>query len=117
MTIHEAMAKASEGGYATQRVEDLALPMQAAYVLETTCWEAVVRARGVESDCEYIHLERGEPRKLRQSMWLYYWHRLTSHLVAGNTLEPFFATLSTASAVASAIHVSMPVQPPATHPH
>ena len=117
MTIHDAIAKASEGGYPTQRGEDLALPGQAAYVLETTCWEAWVRARGVEGNCEYIHLEWGEPRKVRPPLWLYYWHRLTSHLVAGNTPASFFATLSTASAVASATHASTPVQLPATHPH
>jgi hypothetical protein len=65
MTIQEAMAKAIEGGYSKQRVEDLALHGQAAYFLETTFWEALVRARGVEVDFAYIHLDRGEPQKLR----------------------------------------------------
>jgi hypothetical protein len=65
MTIQEAIAKAIEGGYPKQRVEDLALHVQAEYFLETTFWEALVRVLGVEGDFEYIHLERGEPRKLR----------------------------------------------------
>ena len=71
MTIQEAIDKAIEGGSPTQRVEDLALHVQAAYFLETTFWEALVRALGLEGDFEYIHLDRGEPRKLRQPMWLY----------------------------------------------
>ena len=155
MTIQEAIAKAIEGGYPVQRVEDLALHVQAEYFLETTFWEALVRALGIEGDgivskdaCEpvdrltlsggtfratilskakyykhivllfgnkralksvnllsrsvrqsqgdfeYIHLDRGEPRKLRQPLWLYYWHRFNSHLIAGNTPESFFATFS-----------------------
>jgi hypothetical protein len=36
MTIPEAIAKVIEGGYPTQRVEDLALHVQAEYFLETT---------------------------------------------------------------------------------
>ena len=36
MTIQEAIAKAIEGGYSKQRVEDLALHVQAEYFLETT---------------------------------------------------------------------------------
>ena len=84
MTIQEAIAKAIEGGYPKHRLEDLALHVQAQYFLEAkTFWEALVRALGVEDDFEYIHLDRGEPRKLRQPMWLYYWHRFHSHLGAG----------------------------------
>jgi hypothetical protein len=45
MTIQEAIAKAIEGGYPIQRVEDLALHVQAEYFLETTFWEALVRAQ------------------------------------------------------------------------
>ena len=40
------------------------------------------------------NLDRGEPRKLRQPMWLYYWHRFNSHLIAGKSPESFFATFS-----------------------
>jgi hypothetical protein len=94
MTIQEAIAKAIEGGYPKQRVEALALYVQAAYFLETTFWEALVRALGVEGDFEYIHLERDEPRTLWQPLWLYYWHQFTSHLIAGNTPKSFFATFS-----------------------
>ncbi len=61
MTIQEAIDKAIEGGYPAQRVEDLALHVQAQYFLETTFWEALVRALGVEGDFEYIQLSRGEP--------------------------------------------------------
>ena len=46
MTIQEAIAKAIEGGYPIQRVEDLALHVQAEYFLETTFWEALVPALG-----------------------------------------------------------------------
>jgi hypothetical protein len=93
MTIQEAIAKAIEGGYPKERLDNLAVPVQAQCFLETTFWEALVRALGVEGDFEYIHLDRGEPRTLRQPMWLYYWHRFNSHLVAGNTPKSFFATL------------------------
>src|SRR5439155_25564145 len=89
MTIQEAIDKAIEGGYPKERLADLAVHVQAQYFLETTFWEALVRALGVEGDFEYIHLERGEPRTMRQPMWLYYWHRLTSHLVAGKCPESF----------------------------
>jgi hypothetical protein len=90
MTIQEAI----EGGYPKQRVEDLALHVQADYFLETSFWEALVRALGVEGDFEYIHLDRGETRKLRQPLWLYYWHQFNSHLIAGKSPELFFATFS-----------------------
>ena len=66
MTIQEASAKAIEGGYPKQRVEDLALHVQAEYFLETAFWEALVLALGLEGEFEYIHLARREPRKLRQ---------------------------------------------------
>src|SRR5438105_13643273 len=61
MTIQEAIDKAIEGGYPKERIADLAVHVQAQYFLETTFWEALVRALGVEGDFEYIHLERGEP--------------------------------------------------------
>jgi hypothetical protein len=93
MTIQEAIAKAIEGGYPTERIADLSVPVQAQCFLETAFWEALVRALGIEGDFEYIQLSRGEPRKIRQPMWLYYWHRFNSHLVAGKTPESFFATL------------------------
>jgi len=38
------------------------LHVQAEYFLETTFWEALVRALEVEGDFEYIHLDRGEPQ-------------------------------------------------------
>jgi|SRR5215813_9697424 len=94
MTIQEAIAKAIEGGYPKQRVEDLALHVQAEYFLETTFWEALVRALGIEGDFAYIHLDRGKPRKLRQPLWLSYWHRFTSHRIAGKSPESFCATFS-----------------------
>jgi hypothetical protein len=52
MTIQEAIDKAIEGGYPKQRIEDLALHVQAEYFLETTFWEALVRALGIEGDFE-----------------------------------------------------------------
>jgi len=94
MTIQEAIDKAIEGGYPKQRIEDLALHVQAEYFLETTFWEALVRALGIEGDFEHIHLDRGEPRTLRQPLWLYYWHQFHSHLIAGKSPESFFATFS-----------------------
>ena len=93
MTIQEAIDKAIEGGYPKERVADLAVHVQAQYFLETTFWEALVRALGVEGDFEYIQLSSNAPRKMRQPMWLYYWHRFHSHLVAGKTPESFFANL------------------------
>ena len=93
MTIQEAINKAIEGGYPKERIADLAVHVQAQYFLETTFWEALVRALGVEGDFEYIHLSRGEPCKIRQPMWLYYWHRFHSHLVTGKSLESFFDPL------------------------
>jgi len=93
MTIQEAINQAIEGGYPTQRAEDLSLQVQAQYFLESTFWEALVRALGVEGDFEYIQLSRDVLRKIRQPIWLYYWHRFNSHLVAGNTPESFFANL------------------------
>jgi hypothetical protein len=93
MTIQEAIEKAIEGGYPKEWVEDLSLHVQAQYFLETTFWEALVRALGVEGDFEYIQLSRDMPRKIRQPMWLYYWHRFNNHLVAGNMPESFFANL------------------------
>jgi len=92
MTIQEAINKAIEGGYPKERIDDLSLHVQAQYFLETSFWEALVRALGVEGDFEYIQLSRDVPRKIRQPIWLYYWHRFNSHLVAGNTPESFFAT-------------------------
>jgi len=68
MTIQEAIDKAIEGGYSKQRVADLAVHVQAQYFLETAFWAALVRALGVEGDFEYIPLDRGEPRKLRQPL-------------------------------------------------
>ena len=68
--------------------------MQAEYFLETPSGEALVRALGIADDFEYIHIDRGEPRKLRQPLWLCYWHRFNSHLVAGKTPESFFVTFS-----------------------
>ena len=93
MTIQEAINKAIEGGYPKERIADLAVHVQAQYCLETTFWEAWVRALGVEGDCEYIQLSRGVPQKMRQPIWLYYWYRFHSHLVAGKTPESFFAHL------------------------
>ena len=94
MTIQEAINKAIEGGYFPQeRLAALSVPMQAHGFLETAFWEALVPVLGVEGDFEYIQLNRGKPRKIRQPMWLYYWHRFHSHLVAGHTPESFFATL------------------------
>jgi hypothetical protein len=92
MTMQEAINKAIEGGYPKERVEDRAVHVQAQYFLEIPFWEALARALGIEGDFEFIHLERGEPRKIRQPMWLYYWHRFTSHLDAGKTPASFFET-------------------------
>jgi hypothetical protein len=94
MTIQEAIDKAIEGGYPKERLADLSVQVQAQSFLETTFWEALIRALGVEGDFEYIQLSRGEPRQIRQPRWLYYWHRFNSHLVAGNTPASFFETFA-----------------------
>ena len=93
MRIQEAITKAREGGYTTEHLDDPSPLVQAQYFLETSFWEALVRALGVEGDFEYIHLGGDEPHKVRQPLWLYYWHRFNSHLVAGKTPESFFAHL------------------------
>ena len=54
MTIQEAIDKAIEGGYPKERVADLSLHGQAQYFLETTFWEALVRALGIEGDFVFI---------------------------------------------------------------
>jgi hypothetical protein len=92
MTIQEAINKAIEGGYPQERVKDLSLHVQAQYFLESTFWQALVRVLGIEGDFEFIQLDRGESRKIRQPMWLYYWHRFMSHLVAGHSPDAFFET-------------------------
>src|SRR6266496_3316858 len=94
MIIQEAIHKAIEGGYPTERLEDPSVPVQAQYFLETTFWEALIRALGMEGDCEYIQLSSNEPRKMRQPIWLYYWHRFHHHLATGKTPESFFETFS-----------------------
>jgi hypothetical protein len=99
MTIHEAINKAIEGGYPQECLADRSAPAQAQCFLETSFWEALVRALGVEGDFEYIQLRSNEPQKIRQPMWFYYWHRFNSHLVAGKTPESFFATFSSAPEV------------------
>jgi len=58
MTIQEAINKAIEGGYPTERITDLSVPVQAQCFLETTFWEALGRALGIEGDFEFIHLSR-----------------------------------------------------------
>ena len=95
MTMQEAIEKAIEGGYPKQRVADLALHVQAEYFLETTFWEALVRALGIEGDFEYIHRDRDEPRTLWQPLELYSWYQCNRHLLAGKSPESFFATFST----------------------
>jgi hypothetical protein len=92
MTIQEAINKAIEGGYPQERIADLSVAVQARCFLETTFWEALVRALGIEGDFEYIQLSRDAPHKIRQPMWLYYWHRFNSHLVAGKSPASFFET-------------------------
>ena len=52
MTIQEAINKAIEGGYPKKRVADLSLHVQAQYFLESTIWEALIRALGVEGNFE-----------------------------------------------------------------
>ena len=92
MLIHEAITKAIEGGYTTEHLADASPLVQAHYFLETSFWEALARALGWEGDFEYIQLSSDVPRKMRQPMWLYYWHRFNSHLVAGKTPASFFET-------------------------
>ena len=92
MRIQEAIEKAQEGGYTPYQLQGRSCAMPEQYFLDTSFWEALVRALGVEGDFEYIHLDRGEPRQMRQPLWLYYWHRFNSHLVAGKTPASFFET-------------------------
>src|SRR5205823_7196795 len=94
MRIQEAITKAIEGGYTTEHLDDPSRLVQAQYFLETSFWEALVRALGVEGDGESIQLRSHAPRTMWQPIWLSYWHRFNSHLVAGNTPESFFATFS-----------------------
>jgi len=66
----------SDRGRVFQRAGcDLAVAVQAQCFLETSFWESLGRTLGWEGDFEYITLRGDEPRKVRQPMWLYYWHR------------------------------------------
>ena len=94
MRIQEAIEKAQEGGYTPYQLQGRSCAMPEQYFLDTSFWEALVRALGVEGDCEYIQLHRGEPRKIQQPMWLYCWHRFNNHLVAGRSPESFFEMFS-----------------------
>jgi len=93
MRIQEAITKAREGGYPADQLEAPSRLVQAQYFLDTAFWEALGRTLGWEGHCAYRPLRGHEPRTLRQPMWLSYWHRFNSHLVAGNTPESFFAHL------------------------
>ena len=93
MRIQEAITKAIEGGYITDQLDDPSRLVQAQYFLETSFWEALARALGWEGDFEYIQLSSHEPSKMRQPMWLYYWHRFNHHLAIGKTPESFFDAL------------------------
>ena len=94
MLIQEVMEKAREGGYTPYHCNARSYAVLEHYFLDTSFWESLGRTMGWEGDFEYINMRGDEPRKVRQPMWLYYWHRFNSHLVAGNTPESFFATLS-----------------------
>ena len=93
MVIQEAIEKAIEGGYTKERVGDLSSQVQAQYFLETSFWEALGHTLGWEDDFEYIQVMGDEPQKMRQPMWLYYWHRFNNHLATGKTPESFFESL------------------------
>jgi hypothetical protein len=93
MTPQEAIDKAIAGGYPKQRVDDLALHVQAEYFLETAFWEALGRTLGWEGDFQYVQVRGGAPQNTRQPLWLYYWHRFNSHLATGKTTESFFERL------------------------
>ena len=93
MTIQEAIHKAIEGGYITDQLDDPSRLVQAQYFLDTSFWEALGRTLGWKGNFEYIQLHRGEPRKIRQPLWLYHWHRFNNHLVAGKSPASFFDTL------------------------
>ena len=93
MCVQEAIQKAVEGRYNTYQRNDASLLVQAQYFLDTSFWEALGHTLGWEGYFEYIHIMGDETRKIRQPMWLYYWHRFNNHLATGKTPESFFATL------------------------
>ena len=96
MLIQEAIEKAIEGGYTRYQLNDPSWPLPEQYFLDTSFWEALGRTLGWEGDCEDIDDMQGlgdAPQKVRQPMWLSYWHRFTHHLVTGKPPESFFATL------------------------
>ena len=93
MRIQEAITKAREGGYTTDQLGDPSRLVQAQYFLETSFWEALGRTLGWKGNFEYIQLRGNEPRKIRQPMWLYYWHRFNNHLATGKSPASFFDTL------------------------
>ena len=93
MLIHEAIEKAREGGYTPYQCNERSCSIPEQYFLDTSFWESLGRTLGWTGDFEYINLRGDEPHKVRQPMWLYYWHRFTNHLVTGKTVEAFFDTL------------------------
>jgi hypothetical protein len=93
MLIQEAIEKAIEGGYTRYQRNDPSWPLPEQYFLDTSFWEALGRTLGWEGESEDIHVLGDESQKVRQPMWLSYWHQFTHHLVTGKTPESFFATL------------------------
>jgi len=101
MEIQEVVAKAIEGGYTNYQQHDRSWPTQAHYFLETSFWEALGHTLGWEGHFEYVQLRGHAPSKIRQPLWLYYWHRFNNHLATGKTPESFFASFPCAAHTSS----------------
>ena len=90
MLIQEVLEKAREGGYIPYHCNERSYALREHYFLDTSFWESLGRTLGWEGHCEYIQVRENASHKVRQPLWLYYWHRFNSHLATGKTPESFF---------------------------
>jgi hypothetical protein len=68
--------------------------VQAPYFLEISLLGGLGTYAGMRGPI-CVHTTEGQaPRKVKQSMWLSYWHRFNNHLATGKTSESFFVSLS-----------------------
>ena len=119
MMIQEAIDKANEGGYHIHGSDGIAtsyigandeysawtrtdndssfmVPTEETF-LDPRFWQALGRTLGWSEVCELAITcvyEKEECQRCRGSYWMYQWHCCIQALVHGNTLEAFFARLT-----------------------
>ena len=119
MTVQEVLNKATEGGYhiygsdgmdtdyggansefslwtRKDNASSFMIPLEETF-LDPTFWQALGRTLGWDAVCELtITCAHGtsECQRCRGSYWMYQWHCCIQALAYGNTLEAFFARLT-----------------------